>query len=172
MYKTVVDYNDRNDTPLSNENILKAVHKVIEEESDVKNITADIFNHTYNKQRENANAILTSEKLDKSDDLADTLKDLTINDAEYYVSKSATANDAKGDPASDLKTITHTNDGKVKFADNSNGILKQKLLSKRTLHVVVLTMNPRIGNRIVTIGGAYQAYSKIRKLYGMTKIIT
>ena len=47
--------------------------------------------------------IFTIEKLDKSDKLADRLKDLTINKAEYYVSNSATVNDAKGYPASDPK---------------------------------------------------------------------
>ena len=39
---------------------------------------------------ENTNKIFTSEKIDKSDELADTLKDLKINDAEYYVPNSAT----------------------------------------------------------------------------------
>ena len=38
-----------------------------------------------------------------TDDLADRLKDLTINEAEYYVSNSAIVNDAKGYPASDPK---------------------------------------------------------------------
>ena len=47
--------------------------------------------------------IYTIEKLDTSDKLAETLKGLTINDSEYYVSNSATTNDAKGDPASDPK---------------------------------------------------------------------
>ena len=49
--------------------------------SDTNNVTSDTFRHTSNTQRENANAIFTSEKLDKSDELADTLKYLTINDA-------------------------------------------------------------------------------------------
>ena len=39
------------------------------------------------------------------------LKDSTINDAEYYVSNSANANDAKDDPASDTETVTHTSYG-------------------------------------------------------------
>ena len=58
----------------------------MEEESisDANNVTADTFFHTYNAQIENANAIFTSEKLDKLDDLEDALKDLTINDAKYY----------------------------------------------------------------------------------------
>ena len=51
---------------------------------DANNATADNFSHTPNTQRENANAIFTSEKLDKSDELADTLENLTINDTKYY----------------------------------------------------------------------------------------
>ena len=51
---------------------------------DANNVTADTFSHTSNTQRKNKNAIFNSEKLDKLDDLADALKDFTINDAEYY----------------------------------------------------------------------------------------
>ena len=95
-------------------------NKVIEKESDANNITADTFSHMSNTQIDNANAIFTSEKLDKPDELADMLKDLTINDAEYYVSNSVTANDAKWDPASDPKTVTHTRDGKERVTNTSN----------------------------------------------------
>ena len=56
--------------------------------------------------------ILTSEKRDKSDTLAEMLKGLTINDAGYYESDPANANDTKGDPASDPKVCTHATDGK------------------------------------------------------------
>ena len=62
------------------------------------NATADTISQTPSIQRENANAILTSKKLVKSDELAEMLKDLKINEAEYYVSESANANDEKGDP--------------------------------------------------------------------------
>ena len=54
---------------------------------DANNVTADTFSHTSNSQKDNANAIFTSEKLDKSDELEDALKDLTINNAEYYESR-------------------------------------------------------------------------------------
>ena len=40
--------------------------------SDANNVTSDTFSHTPNTQRENANAIFTSEKLNKLDDLEDT----------------------------------------------------------------------------------------------------
>ena len=44
--------------------------------SDNINVNADTFSHTSNTQIENANAIFTSEKIEKSDDLADASKDL------------------------------------------------------------------------------------------------
>ena len=69
--------------------------------------------------------ILTSEKLDKSDELAEMLKDLNINNAEYYVSDSVNKNDAKGDPARNPNTVTHTSDGnKRKDTYTSNRILQ------------------------------------------------
>ena len=76
------------------------------------------------------------------------LEDLTINDAEYYVSNSATFNNAKEDPASDPKTVTHTSDRKGKITDTSNLNIQQKILSNQTLPVSVLTINLRIEDRI------------------------
>ena len=70
--------------------------------------------------------------------------------------QNQTTNDAKVDPTNDPKTVTHSSGGKGKVTNTSNGILQQKLLSNRTLPVVVLTIDPRIDNRIATIGGAYQ----------------
>ena len=71
----------------------------MEEESivDANNITADTFSHASNTQRENANTVFTSEKLDKSYELVDAIKNLTINDAKYYESKTATVIDAQVD---------------------------------------------------------------------------
>ena len=80
--------------------------------SDAHNVTVDTFNYTSNTQRENANAILTSEKVDKPEDLEETLKYLTIDNTEYYVSDSVNANDVKSDSARDPKTVTHTSDRK------------------------------------------------------------
>ena len=79
---------------------------------DSHSVTEDNFRHTSNTQRENANKILTSEKVDKSDALAETLKGSKINDAGYYESDLANMNGAKGDPTSDLRMDTHTSDGK------------------------------------------------------------
>ena len=135
------------------------MHKVIVEESDTHNVTVDTFSNTSNTQRENANTIFTSEKLYKSGDLAETLKDLTINNPEYYVSNSANGNKTKGDPASDPKKVTHTSDGKGKVTDTTNGISQQKLLSNRTLPVVISTMDPMIDYKIVMIGGDFRMLS-------------
>ena len=50
---------------------------------DSNNVTADAFNHVSILQRENANTIFTSEKLDKLDELVDAVNKLTINNAGY-----------------------------------------------------------------------------------------
>ena len=123
---------------------------------DANNVTADTFSHTSNTQRENTNAIFTSENLDKLNELEDGLKDFTVYNTEYYLSKSTIMNDAKCDLASNPKTVNQTSEEKGKGTDTSNGNLKQKLLSNRTLPVVVLTMNPRIDYNIVPIGGSYK----------------
>ena len=82
----------------------------MEEESivDANNVTADTFSHTFNTQIENANTIFTSEKLDKLDKLVDTVKYLTINDAESYESNTANARYTQVDIAPNPKTVTHT----------------------------------------------------------------
>ena len=54
----------------------------------VNNVTADTFSHVSNTQTEKANAIFTSEKLDKYDELIDAVKNLTINDTKYYESNT------------------------------------------------------------------------------------
>ena len=82
MYETLIDYNDRNDAPFSNEKIQDVIHKVVAEEElydnninlDACHITADTVSQTYNKQRDNIISILKSDKLDKSDALEETLK--------------------------------------------------------------------------------------------------
>ena len=81
MFKSLTDYNDRNNMPLSNANIWEAISKVTEEESivDANNITADIFSHTPNTQRNNANTIFTREKLDKLGELVDAVNNLITN---------------------------------------------------------------------------------------------
>ena len=116
MLETLVDYNYHNNAPLSNKKILQAISKVIaEEEADELNITLDAHNITMDTfwqstittitQGENANEVLTSERINNSDALVKTLKMLTINDTGYYNSEK---NDAEGDPESNPKVATHT----------------------------------------------------------------
>ena len=81
---------------------------------DANNVTADTFSHMSSTQRCNENAIFTSEKIDKSDDLEDTLKDFKTNHAKYYKSKSANTIHAKGNFIRNLKTVTHSSNRKVK----------------------------------------------------------
>ena len=82
--------------------------------SDANDVTSDTFSHTSNTQIENVNTILTSEKIDKSDDLPGALKDLKISDTKYYESDTETANDTQGDPTRVPETITHTSKGNEK----------------------------------------------------------
>ena len=55
MFNTITDYNDRNNTPLYNENIWEVIFKVVKEESigDANDFTVDTFIHTSNTQRDN-----------------------------------------------------------------------------------------------------------------------
>ena len=55
----------------------------------------------------NANARFTSKKLDKLDELVDSVKNLTINNAKYYEPNIATANDAQDNLTSNPETVTH-----------------------------------------------------------------
>ena len=82
----------------------------MEEESfsGTNNVTEDKFSHTSNTQRENANAIFKSEKLDKSNNLADALNYLTINNYKYYESDTGTASDTQCDTTRNPETVTHT----------------------------------------------------------------
>ena len=103
------------------------------------------------------------------DALVETLKGLKINDAESYESDSGNTNDAKDDPASDLKTVTHISDGnKIKVADTSNGDLQQTLLINRNLPIIPATIHPRIDDRVATCG----LYTHKVVIPQTTKVIT
>ena len=85
MCNTLTDYNDCNNTPLSCANIREEIRKVVEEESitDANKVTAGTFSHASSAQRENANTLFTSDELDKLVELVESVKNLTINYAEY-----------------------------------------------------------------------------------------
>ena len=107
----------------------------MEEESiiDADNIPADTFSHTSSSQRENANTIFTSEKLEKPDELVDVVKKLKINNAKYYESNTATVSDAQGNLTINPETVTHS----------SNSIFENKF-SCRTIHVLFPPRNPGV----------------------------
>ena len=145
------------------------MHKYVAEEEpdshtltlDDHTVTADTLSQTPatpNTQGDNENTILTCEKKNNSDALAETLKWLTINDAGYYESDLANKSDAKGDPASDPKVATNTSDRKKrKVTDTSNRYLQQKLLSNQTLLIITTRIHPRIDGRVATCGGTPHA---------------
>ena len=109
--------------------------------TDANNITADTFSHVSNVYRENENKIFTSEKIDKSDELVDAVKNLTINNAKYYESNTVTVSDTQGDLACNPETINHT----------SNINFEQKLLSYQTTPVLSPPKNLSIDQGIATI---------------------
>ena len=119
--------------------------------SDANNVTADTFIHASNTQGNNTNAIFISEKRNKLDELTNSLKYLTIKYSKYYQSDAATGRDAQGDPAQNPETITHTSNGNGTVTHTRNRNFEHKLLSNRTIPVVVPTMTPRFDQRIATI---------------------
>ena len=73
--------------------------------TDSKNVTADAFIHESNTQRENSSVVFTSRKLDKSDELVESVNKLTINDAKYYESNIATTSDIQGNLTRNPETV-------------------------------------------------------------------
>ena len=89
-----------------------------EEESrtDANNVISDALIHASSSPKENADTIFTSDKLDKSDKLVNTLNNLKINDARHEL-KKFTTNDKQGNLTSNPDTVTHASnrmlDGKL-----------------------------------------------------------
>ena len=109
---------------------------------------------TTNTQVDNANPILTHERRNDSDALAETLKVLTIestiNNSAYYNSDK---NDADSDPKSDPLVDTHTSDGKkrkVTNTDTTNGNSPKILLINRTFLVIISPIDPWLPGGIKT----------------------
>ena len=73
--------------------------------------------------------------------MVDAVKRFTINDSKYYESNTANASDTQCDITRITETVTHTR----------NGNFEQKILSNRTIPVVVLTMIPMIDQSIPPI---------------------
>ena len=131
IFKTLTDYNDCNNTPLLNTDIRETIRKSIEQKSiaNNNNVTTDSFNHKPNTQRDNANITFTSENIDKSDELVDEINNLTINNARYYESNTATASDAQGDLTRNMQTVNHTIIGNETVTHTSNGNFEKIELS-------------------------------------------
>ena len=125
MLETLVDYNDRNNAPLSNEKLRHAVSKVMaeteEEERDAErntnNATVDTLFHqspvTNNTQGDISN--VKNERRISLETLAETINGFNglmiqskINDSAYYDSEE---NDSEIDPNSNPKVATHTTNG-------------------------------------------------------------
>ena len=115
------------------------------------NSNANIFSHTSKTKKENANTIYISEKVDKLDELVEAVNILTINDAKYYESNTATASDAQGGIVRNPETVAHNSNGNETVTHTSNVNFEQKLLSNRTIPVVALMMNPSIDQIIAPI---------------------
>ena len=81
------------------------------------NFTADSFSNASSSQRENLDAIFTSEKLDKLEELFGAINNLKINESGYELNTEAVS-EAQGNLTSNPDTVTHS----------SNGILDQQLL--------------------------------------------
>ena len=85
---TITTFNENNDALLSNASIQDGIVKVVikyEEElkTDANNVFTDAFIHASSSQRENMDLIFTSEKLDKLDELVNTINNLTIDNCGY-----------------------------------------------------------------------------------------
>ena len=153
IFKTLTYYNDRNNTSSYSSNVWEAIHKFIEDEStaDANKVTTDTFSHFSNTKRDNTNTIFTSEKLDKSDELVDAVKNLTIKDAKYNESNTETASYSQGDITHNPETVTYTSNGNETVTHSSNGNFEQKSLSNRTIPVFPPSMNPGIEQEIAPI---------------------
>ena len=164
MLETLVDYNDRNNAPFSNENLGQAVSKVVaeteEEERDAKrntnNVTMDTFFHhspaTTNTQRYIANG--TNERRISSSIMAETIKGFNgltiqsiINNSAYY---DLEEDDAESDPNSDPKVDTHT----------ANRNSPQKSLTNREIPAIIQGVIPLVNQ--TTSGGVATSRRGIR----------
>ena len=141
LSNTIPNFNYNNNTPLSNVKILEAVFRFIREDeeeaiTDANNNTADTCRHVSNSHRENSNAVFTSGKIEKSNNLVNAVNNMAINDVGYELN-IATVSNAQVHLTSNPDTVTHT----------SNRILDQKVLICRTIgEVSVLPppTNPRV----------------------------
>ena len=92
---------------------------------DTNNVTDNWFSHASSPQKENADKIFTSEKVDTSSKLVDKINNFIMKDAGYELNKT-TKSDIQGDVMRDPDAFTHTNNGPDTITHTSNGSLDQK----------------------------------------------
>ena len=174
MLETIVDYNDDQNAPFSNDKRQKAISTVMaeteEEEcniiTDANNVTMDTFYQspvTTNTQGKNSNAIFTSERRNTLDTLTEALKvltlDSTINNYAY-----------KSDPL----VATHTSDekkGKFSDTDTTNVNYPQRLLINRTLPMIIPPIDPRIADGVTAGRGTEHARQTIASKVIVTAVV-
>ena len=115
LNNNITNFNDNNNTSLSNAKIQEAVMRVTREDeegeiTDANNVTNDTWSLVSSSQRENLNAMFTSEKLEKSDELVDAVKNMKMNDVGYELN-TTTKSDAQVNITRNLDTVTHTING-------------------------------------------------------------
>ena len=125
MYDTITNYNDQNHTPLSNEKIREAIHKLtLKEQAEANNVTVDMFS-TQRKKSEDLiiKAVNLTISNKSGNGLIDKVANLKINKVvKNLIKKSAnmTINEVRnilnGENASDVQ---------VQFAGDSDRILHQ-----------------------------------------------
>ena len=80
--------------------------------------------------------------------MVDAVKNLTINDAKYYGSNTATASDSQGDLTLNPETVTHNINRNETVTHARKGNFEQNLFSNRTIPLAVLLINPKIDQNI------------------------
>ena len=115
------------------------------------NSNANIFSHTSKTKKENANTIYISEKVDKLDELVEAVNILTINDAKYYESNTATASDAQGGIVRNPETVAHNSNRNETVTHTSNRNFEPKSLINWTIPIFPPVMNPEIDQGVAPI---------------------
>ena len=134
MYDTITNYNDRNQTPLFNNNIREVIDQVIlEEQGEENNITADTSSPQRNEIENLIDKVANFTIDDVGNDQIKKVVNLTINDVRNnLINKVAnlTINDVRND-----SNRATTSDAQVHFVGDSAGISHQNLLIRHIIRI-------------------------------------
>ena len=134
IYDTITNYNEWNNTRLSNIRIREDTNKkILEEQSEANNVTVDML----------------SPQRNKTEDLIDKVENLVINNiGNYLIEKFATStinytgnnliNKVTSLTISDVRNHLNRSNGsdtQVQFAGDSAGIFHQNLFSRRMISI-------------------------------------